>query len=128
LNNCIYKQRRFNFRTYEFPAPLHLQLNPAVTVRTKGVMEKCNFCIARIREGKDTAKDQGREVFDGEVMTACQQTCPTDAIVFGNIKDQDSQVTKVKSTTKRGYLQLEDMNYKPAITYLKKVTHDNKKA
>lgn len=128
LNNCIYKQRRFNWRTYEFPAPLHMQLNPSMTVREKGVMEKCNFCFSRIREGKDIAKDEGREVIDGEIMTACQQTCAADAISFGNIKDQKAQVTVIKSTTKRGYRQLEEVNYKPAVTYLKKITHDNRKA
>ena len=131
--NCPFKVRYFNWYDYPtdemvWPAEMQQQMNPDVSVRSKGVMEKCNFCIARIREGKDIAKDQGREVFDGEVKTACQQTCPTEAIIFGNIKDQESQVTKVKSTTKRGYLQLEEMNFKPAITYLKKVTHDNKKA
>jgi len=128
LNNCAYKQRRFNWRTYEFPAPLHMQLNPGVTVREKGVMEKCNFCYTRIRDVKDAAKDQGREIFDGEVLTACQQTCPTDAITFGNIKDPKAKVTQIKSTTKRGYTQLEEVNYKPAITYLKKINHDNRKA
>jgi len=128
LNNCAYKQRRFNWRTYEFPAPLQMQLNPAVTVREKGVMEKCNFCYQRIRDGKDIAKDQGREIFDGEIQTACQQTCPTDAISFGNIKDPKAKVTQIKSTTKRGYTQLEEVNYKPAITYLKKINHDNRKA
>ncbi len=128
LNNCIYKQRRFNWRTFEFPAPLHLQLNPGVTVRTRGVMEKCNFCIARIREAKDLAKDAGNEVFDGAFETACQQTCPAEAIVFGNMKDPNSAVYKLKTSTQRGYKQLEEMNFKPAITYLKKVTHDNRKA
>lgn len=128
LNNCAYKQRRFNWRTYEFPAPLHMQLNPAVTVREKGVMEKCNFCFSRVREGKDLAKDQGREVFDGEILTACQETCPTDAISFGNIKDSKAKVTQIKTTTNRGYTQLEEVNYLPAVTYLKKINHDNKKA
>ncbi|MDT8446147.1 MAG: 4Fe-4S dicluster domain-containing protein [bacterium] len=127
-NNCIYKQRRFNWRTYEFPAPLHMQLNPAMTVREKGVMEKCNFCYSRIREGKDLAKDMGREVFDGEIKTACQQTCPADAISFGNIKDPKAKVTQIVNTTKRGYHQLEEVNFKPAVTYLKKINHDNKKA
>lgn len=127
-NNCIYKQRRFNWRQYEFPAPLHMQLNPAITVREKGVMEKCNFCFSRIREAKDLAKDQGREVLDGEIQMACQQTCGADAITFGNIKDESSRVSKLNHTSKRTYKQLEEVNYKPSITYLQKVKHDNRKA
>jgi molybdopterin-containing oxidoreductase family iron-sulfur binding subunit len=122
-NNCAYKQRRFNWRSYDFPAPLNMQLNPEVTVREKGVMEKCTFCIQRIREAKDHAKDKGREIFDGEVQTACQQTCPTQAITFGNVSDNNTMLSKVKNNSKRGYLQLEELNYKPSITYLKKVTH-----
>ena len=128
LNNCVYKQRRFNWRTYEFPAPLHLQLNPAVTVRTKGVMEKCNFCISRIREMKDIAKDQGREVHDGEILTACQETCPADALTFGNASDENSRLSRINSTSKRTYKQLEEVAFKPSLTYLKKVTHNNSKA
>ena len=127
-NNCIYKQRRYNWRDYTWPNPLNLQLNPAITVRGKGVMEKCNFCFSRIREFKDLAKDQGRVVRDGEIQTACQQTCPTDAITFGNIKDKSAAVTQLKESTKRGYLQFEEVNYKPVITYLKKVKHENSKA
>ncbi len=127
-NNCAYKQRRFNYRTYQFPSPLHMQLNPAVSVRDKGVMEKCTFCQHRIREMKDIAKDQGRDVYDGEIQTACQQSCPADAIIFGNIKDQKSKVRLQKSSTKRGYTQLPELNFQPAITYLKKVNHNNRKA
>jgi len=127
-NNCIFKQRRFNYRSYEFPSPLHMQLNPAVSVRSKGVMEKCTFCQQRIREMKDIAKDQGRDIYDGEILTACQQACPTDAILFGNIKDRQSKVSQVKTTTRRGYQQLPELNYQPAVTYLKKVNHNNSKA
>ncbi|MBT3226005.1 MAG: 4Fe-4S dicluster domain-containing protein [Deltaproteobacteria bacterium] len=127
-NNCAYKQRRFNYRTYQFPSPLHMQLNPAVSVRDKGVMEKCTFCQHRIREMKDIAKDQGRNIYDGEIQTACQQSCPADAITFGNIKDKNSRVRQHKSTTKRGYTQLPEINFQPAITYLKKVNHNNRKA
>lgn len=128
-NNCIYKQRKFNWRTYEFPSPLNVQLNPDVTVREKGVMEKCTFCVQRIRYGKDIAKDEKREVFDGEIQTACQQSCPTNAITFGNIQDSNSAVSQSKDDSKkdyRGYHQLEEMNFKPSITYLKKVTHSKK--
>lgn len=127
-NNCAYKQRRFNWRTYDFPYPLNLQLNPSVTVRSKGVMEKCNFCFQRIREMKDLAKDNERPVLDGEVKTACQQSCPADAITFGNVKDTSSLVHRLKKQDSRGYKQLEEANYKPAVTYLKKVIHNNKKA
>ncbi len=127
-NNCVYKQRRYNWRDYEYPSPLHMQLNPGASVREKGVMEKCNFCFTRIREIKDIAKDEGREVFDGELQTACQQTCSADAITFGNIKDPMSEVSKIKKNTKRGYKQLEELAYLPAVTYLKKVKHNNKKA
>jgi anaerobic selenocysteine-containing dehydrogenase/Fe-S-cluster-containing dehydrogenase component len=127
-NNCVFKQRKFNYRAYEFPSPLHMQLNPAVSVRSKGVMEKCTFCQHRIREMKDIAKDQGRDIYDGEIQTACQQACPTNAIIFGNIKDKKSEVNRIKSTTKRGYTQLPELNYQPAVTYLKKVNHNNRKA
>jgi molybdopterin-containing oxidoreductase family iron-sulfur binding subunit len=119
-NNCVYKQRRFNWRTYSFPSPLHLQLNPDVSVRDKGVMEKCTFCVQRITLAKDKAKDENRVVFDGEIKTACQQTCPTDAIVFGNASDKNSQVSKSKQDI-RGYHQLEETNFQPSITYLRRV-------
>lgn len=127
-NNCAFKQRRFNWRGYEFPAPLHMQLNPAVTVRSKGVMEKCTFCQQRIREMKDIAKDQGRIVKDGEIQTACQQACPTNAIVFGNINDKTGELYRTKTSTQRGYIQLEELNFQPAVTYLKKANHHNSKA
>jgi len=127
-NNCIFKQRRFNFRTYDFPSPLHMQLNPAVTVREKGIMEKCTFCHQRIREQKDLVKDQGRDIRDGEIQTACQQACPADAITFGNVMDKNSLVSRRKSETKRGYVQLEELNYQPAVHYLKKINHNHRKA
>ena len=127
-NNCIYKQRRFNWRSYQFPSPLHMQLNPAVSVRCKGVMEKCTFCQHRIREMEDLAKDQGRDVNDGEIQTACQQACPTDAISFGNIMDKNSKIIQIKEKNRRKYIQLPELNFQPAITYLKKVNHNNRKA
>jgi len=127
-NNCVYKQRRFNWRSYQFPSPLQLQLNPAVSVRGKGVMEKCTFCQHRIREMKDLAKDRGRDVNDGEIQTACQQACPADAISFGNILDKNSQIRQIKENSRRQYTQLPEVNFQPAITYLKKVNPDNKKA
>ncbi|MCZ6752534.1 MAG: 4Fe-4S dicluster domain-containing protein [Acidobacteria bacterium] len=119
-NNCPYKVRVFNWFEYEFPEPLHLQLNPDVVVRDKGVMEKCTFCVQRIREGKDHAKDEGRLVRDGEVTPACAQSCPTQAIVFGNLLDPESVVSRL-SRRQHGYHALEELNTKPAITYLPRV-------
>lgn len=119
-NNCSYKVRRFNWFETEWPHPLHLQLNPDVTVREPGVMEKCTFCVQRIQEGKDHAKDEDRLVRDGEVTPACAQTCPTQAITFGNLKDADSRVFQ-NSQGPRTYKVFEELNTKPAITYLKKV-------
>ncbi|MCP4578776.1 MAG: 4Fe-4S dicluster domain-containing protein [Deltaproteobacteria bacterium] len=119
-NNCIYKSRKFNWRTYVFPAPLHLQLNPDVTVRDKGVMEKCTFCIQRIKDVKELAKKENRVVRDGEIKTACQQACPSGAITFGNGQDRSSLVS-VQKKDKRAYHQLAELNFKPAVTYLKKV-------
>jgi len=97
-------------------------------VRSKGVMEKCTFCQHRIREMKDLAKDQGRDVRDGEIQTACQQACPADAITFGNIMDNNSHIKRIKAKNERKYIQLPELNFQPAITYLKKVNHNNVKA
>ncbi|MGI9554016.1 MAG: molybdopterin-dependent oxidoreductase [Thermodesulfobacteriota bacterium] len=123
-NNCTYKVRKFNWYTYKFPEPLNWQLNPDVTVRTKGVMEKCTFCVQRIKYGQDIAKDGDGIVRDGDILTACQQACPTNAIVFGDLKDSASEVSKLSKDT-RGYKVLEFVNTKPGITYLKKVKWDN---
>lgn len=122
-NNCPYKVRAFNWFHYDFPAPLNWQLNPDVTVRDKGVMEKCTFCVQRIRDAKGHAKDEGRKVKDGEMVTACQQTCPAKAITFGDLKDPESRVSKLVAH-ERGYKIFEDINTYPAVTYLKKVTRD----
>ena len=122
-NNCTYKVRRFNWYTYKFPEPLNWQLNPDVTVRSKGIMEKCTFCVQRISYGKDLAKDEGRLLRDREVLTACEQACPSDAIVFGNLLDDKSRAS-VLSEDDRGYKVLEVVNTKPAITYLKKVKQE----
>ncbi|MEE9252019.1 MAG: molybdopterin-dependent oxidoreductase [Thermodesulfobacteriota bacterium] len=122
-NNCTYKVRRFNWYDYSFPEPLNWLLNPDVTVRTKGVMEKCTFCIQRIHAAKDTAIDEGRTVRDGEIVPACQQTCPSQAIVFGDINDPETQVSKL-SKGDRGYKVFEEINTQPAVTYLKKVKWD----
>ena len=122
-NNCPYKVRRFNWFMPEFEAPLHLQLNPDVTGRSDGVMEKCTFCIQRIQDGKERARDEDRPVRDGDVSTACAQSCPSQAIVFGDLNDPSSRVTQL-SADARGYHALNAFNTRPAVTYLKKVNRD----
>lgn len=121
-NNCPYKVRRFNFfdhwKSYE--GTMNLAWNPDVTVRTRGIMEKCTFCVQRIRDAKDRAKDEGRLVRDGELKTACQQTCPTDAISFGNTNDQKSVVVE-RNKDERAFRVLEVLNTVPAVSYLTKV-------
>lgn len=121
-NNCPYKVRRFNYFEYSkaFKEPATLGLSPDVSVRTRGVMEKCSFCIQRIRVGKDTAKDESRRVKDGDIKPSCVQGCPSDALVFGDLNDPQSKISKfVKSP--RGYHVLEELNTKPRVTYLTKV-------
>ena len=120
-NNCPYKVRRFNWSDQQFPEPLNLQLNPDVTGRVAGVMEKCTFCVQRIQEGKDAAKDDDRLVRDGEVTPACGQTCPSQAIVFGDLNDPDSRVSRL-SADARAYHVFGVLNTRPAVTYLRKVT------
>jgi len=124
-NNCPYKVRRFNYFQFtgELRDPLPMSLNPEVTVRTRGIIEKCSFCIQRIKVGKDNAKDLGRTVWDGEIKTACQQSCPADAISFGNINDTKSEVARLAKDP-RGFKVMETINTRPAITYLAKVTND----
>jgi molybdopterin-containing oxidoreductase family iron-sulfur binding subunit len=119
-NNCPYHVRRFNWWNYEIPAPLEIQLNPDVTVRQLGVMEKCTMCIQRIVAGKDHARDEKRAVRDGDILTACQQTCPTQAITFGNLKDEGSTVSKLTHSP-RAYHVLEELGTRPGVTYLRKV-------
>lgn len=122
-NNCPYKVRVFNWFTWEWPEPLNWQLNPDVTVREKGVMEKCTFCVQRIREAQNHARLEDRAVTDGEITPACAQTCPGEAIVFGNVKDPNSRVARVAASG-RGYRVLEELNTQSAITYLKRVELD----
>jgi molybdopterin-containing oxidoreductase family iron-sulfur binding subunit len=116
-NNCPYKVRVFNWRDPKFPEPLNLQLNPDVTVRSRGVMEKCTFCVQRIRYAEDRARVEGRPVQDGEVVPACAQTCPTRAITFGDLNDPAARVSRL-ARDGRGFRALEDLNTLPAITYL----------
>jgi molybdopterin-containing oxidoreductase family iron-sulfur binding subunit len=117
---CPYEVRYFNWFTYTWDEPLEQQLNPDVSVREKGVMEKCTFCIQRIRIAKDKAKDDDRRrVRDGEVVPACVQSCPTEALVFGNSNDPEAKVSKMMKNP-RGYKVLEELNTTPSIVYLTK--------
>jgi len=121
--NCPYKVRRFNWFAWEWPAPSHMQLNPDVTVRAKGVMEKCSFCIQRIKSAHTVAKNEKRLILDGEVLPACVQTCPTDALTFGNLMDKQSRVRKLVADP-RAYQVMGYLNTKPAVIYLKKVVQE----
>jgi molybdopterin-containing oxidoreductase family iron-sulfur binding subunit len=116
-NNCPYKVRRFNWRQHERPEPLDRMLNPDVVHRGVGVMEKCTFCIQRIRAAKDKAKDESRKVRDGEFTTACAQSCPTGAIVFGDLMDKGSRVYKMAHSG-RAYRVFESLGTEPSIHYL----------
>ena len=117
--NCPYKVRRFNWLDTKRAESENLQLNPDVTVRSKGVMEKCSFCVQRIKDAHDIAKDENRQILDGEVVPACVQTCPTDALVFGNLMDPQSRVRQLVKDP-RAYQVMGYLNTKPAVIYLKK--------
>jgi molybdopterin-containing oxidoreductase family iron-sulfur binding subunit len=123
-NNCPYQVRRFNWHSYRFPDPLHLQLNPDVTVRDRGVMEKCTFCVQRIMGGKQRAGREGRPLADREIEPACAQTCPARAIVFGDLLDPQSEVSRLTRSGSRRYQVLGELRTRPAVTYLKKVRTD----
>lgn len=141
-NNCPFRVRYFNFYSYyedSWPEPLNMQLNPDLTVRDKGVMEKCTYCVQRIRVAKDKAKMEDRPVKDGEFTTACAQACPTNAIVFGDYQDENSQVAKLwkkyqvkRRLTKqhkdnpdlRGYRIFEELNVDPSTMYLERVREE----
>ena len=121
-NNCPYKVRRFNWFRPEFAKPLHLQLNPDVTVRGAGVMEKCTFCVQRIRAAEITAKVQDRSLHDGEIIPACAQTCPTRAITFGDILDRNALMMRTrKANSIRDYRVLDELNTQPSVAYLRTI-------
>lgn len=124
-NNCPYKVRRFNWFNFRLEGFRALQYNPDVWVRPRGVMEKCTFCIQRIRRAEDKAKDEGRMVKDGEIIPACAQTCPSGAITFGNILDTKSKVHKL-AHSERAYRVFEHLGIEPAVYYLKKRQNLNK--
>ena len=120
-NNCPYKVRRFNWFEYSHAEPVaNLALNPDVTVRSRGVMEKCTFCVQRIEEVKIKARNEGRAIADNEIQPACQQSCPASAIVFGDLTDLKGRVAQLKKNG-RNYTLLDELNLRPALSYLAKV-------
>ncbi|HTW60739.1 MAG TPA: TAT-variant-translocated molybdopterin oxidoreductase [Terracidiphilus sp.] len=125
-NNCPYKVRRFNFLLYsDYETPsLALMRNPDVTVRSRGVMEKCTYCVQRIEEAKIEADKENRLVGDGEIVTACQQACPAQAITFGNMNDGQSRVAKLRAQS-RSYQVIADINTRPRTTYVAEVLNPN---
>src|SRR5262249_15393497 len=126
-NNCPFKVRKFNF--FDYTKGLveidRMHMNPDVTIRTRGVMEKCTFCVQRINHAKIDAKKEGRErLHDGEVVSACQQACPTQAITFGDLNDPTSKVAQ-RAKDERSYRMLEELNIKPRVSYMAKVKNPN---
>jgi molybdopterin-containing oxidoreductase family iron-sulfur binding subunit len=125
-NNCPYKVRRFNWFDYnaELAETERMVKNPEVTVRARGVMEKCTFCVQRIRRAQIAAELEGRELHDGDVRTACQQACPTQAIVFGSLSHPDAEVLRRRSEP-RSYNVLHELGTEPRVRYLARLTNPN---
>ena len=127
-NNCPYKVRRFNFFNfrdhfkdgYQEANVFNLIYNPEVTVRSRGVMEKCSFCIQRIMEAREDAIEHNRTIVGSDVKTACQESCPTSAIKFGDVNDKESEFAKFRNH-QLGYYVLEELNVRPNVTYIAKL-------
>ena len=122
-NACAYNVRFFNFFHPEWEKPLNLQLNPDVSLREVGVMEKCTFCVQRIKAAKTAAKAENKPIADGTLQTACAQACPTTALVFGDLDDPESRVARL-SRSPRGTKLLEDLGSEPKVTYLQRQAWD----
>jgi molybdopterin-containing oxidoreductase family iron-sulfur binding subunit len=128
-NNCPYTARRFNYHSFKWPESFNLMLNPDVSTREMGVMEKCTFCVQRLREAKDTYRDRDHAVVPNEALrriTACAQACPADAITFGNVKDGEGEVHH-KFQDERAYTMLGELNTKPGVRYLARIHHNPSK-
>jgi molybdopterin-containing oxidoreductase family iron-sulfur binding subunit len=125
-NNCPYKVRRFNFMLYaDYDTPsLKMLHNPDVTVRSRGVMEKCTYCVQRITAARINSEKQNRAIRDGEVIPACAQACPTEAIIFGDIHDKNSRVARIKADP-RDYKLLAELNTRPRTSYIAAVSNPN---
>ncbi len=117
-NNCPFVARVFNWFDYALPVPMNNYLNPSVTVRGRGVAEKCTFCVQRIKAGEEKAKAEARALLDGDIVTACAQACPSDAIIFGDLSDPNSRVSQA-ALSQRSFRQYEDLGTEPSVYYLK---------